>query len=60
LPVPQAPDGEECRLAAKCFEAALEHLHQLRQKQPDAVAEVYDDIELHYRHRLVRTQGRRR
>src|SRR5882724_3139579 len=48
-----APDGEEMQARRQMLEAALEHLHQLRQKQPDAVAEVYDDIELHYRHRLV-------
>jgi len=47
------PDCEETQARRQMLEAALAHLAKLRENDPGALAAVYDDIEQHYRHRLV-------
>ena len=50
-----APDREEQEARRQMVHAAMAHLARLRvqEKDPDQFAEVYDDIEQHYRHQLV-------
>lgn len=47
------PDQEETHARRLMIGAALAHLAKLREADTNQVAEVYDDIQQHYRHRLV-------
>ncbi len=49
----EGPDCEEGEARRQMIEAALAHLTDLRVRKNAGAAEVYDDIEQHYRHRLV-------
>ena len=48
-----APDCEEGEARRLMLEAALAHLAAIRSTGNADAAEVYDDIEQHYRHRLI-------
>jgi monovalent cation/hydrogen antiporter len=47
------PDHEEIDARRAMLTAALAHLAQLREQDESAPADVYDDIERHYLHRLA-------
>jgi CPA1 family monovalent cation:H+ antiporter len=49
----EGPDCEEGEARRQMIEAALVQLDSLRQADLAGTAEVYEDIEQHYRHRLV-------
>jgi CPA1 family monovalent cation:H+ antiporter len=50
---PSGPDHEEVDARRSMLQAALARLAQLRRTDESGPAEVYDDIEQHYRHRLL-------
>jgi monovalent cation/hydrogen antiporter len=53
-PGPKHEDREARRLV---LEAALERLQEIRTSNPSNSVEVYDDLEQHYKHRLVSLGG---
>jgi CPA1 family monovalent cation:H+ antiporter len=52
-----APKCEEQQARRLVLEAARARLKDIRQSDPSGFAEVYDDLEQHYRHRLASVGG---